>query len=163
MEMILVNVAALSNDWRAWVVAGLISLKAIVSIFFYFRCPVVRGVAEIDETMIATGKSYRLNPPFSFAILMLLGMGLAIAGLYKLYDSSIGPIALGAIVVGVFLFLTEPTRLFVNASKMEVFATTGGSEEANGLARDRLRSAHLERAGFEIATAAAVLAVLYFL
>lgn len=159
MEMIFDNVAALSLDWRAWVVAALVSLKALASIVLYALCPVTNGRAEITAEMTAEAKAFRIQPPLSYLILMLAGIALAVGGLYMMNDSQYGPLALGAMVIGVFLFITEPTRLFVNSAKQGVYAAAG-DPEASVLARDRLRGAHLERALYEIAIAAAVLALM---
>lgn len=162
METILANVATLSEDPKAWVIAGLVVLKALHSFFLRFRCPVMRGTIEVTETMVADAKAYKFRPPPSFLFIMLGGVALAVIGLYLLNDTQFGPLALIALVVGVFMFITEPTRLFVNASKMEVFATTASQDDANALARDRLRSAHMERALYEAIIAAAVVGMLWF-
>lgn len=163
MEMILGNVSALSSDPKAWVVAALVSLKALHSIFLYFRCPVARGVAAISEEMIANGKSFKFQPPISFLLIMTSGMALATAGLFIMSDTSYGPLALGAVVIGTFMFLTEPTRLGVNNSKMAVFGSTGAPGDANELARDRLKTAYRERATYELIIAAVVVMVLFYL
>ena len=162
MEMMLTNIAALSADPKAWIVVAAVVLKALFSIYMSQRCPVMRGEIEISDDMQAAGKAYKVSPPPSFLIMMVGGIALAIIGLYMLPDPTYGPLALGALVIGVFMFMTEPTRLFVNASKMEVYATTGAEGDANVLARDRLRSAHTERAVYEVVIAAAAVALLYF-
>jgi hypothetical protein len=163
MEMIVHSVSALGEDWRAWLVAALVGLKALHSLWISLRCPIMRGVASISEEMVAEGKTFQLRPPFSFLLLMLTGIGLAIGGLYLLNSATYGPRALGMMVIGIFIFTTEPMRLFVNATKMEVFGATGSAGDAADLARDRLRSAYRGRALVELGIAAAVLAMLYFL
>ena len=162
METLLGNVAALSADPKAWVVAALVVLKALTSIYMSMRCPVMRGVYDVTDELIAQGKAYKIAPPPSYLIIMLGGMALAIGGLYMLNDTQYGPLALGALVVGIFMFLTEPSRLFVNGTKQAVFATTGAEGDANALARDRLKAAHMERAMYETIIAAAVVALLVF-
>ena len=163
MGMIIDNVAALSGDWRAWVVAALVTLKAMHSFFLYLRCPVSRGVAEITPDMISAGKEFKFRPPPSYAAIMLGGMALATAGLFLLSDAEYGPLALGSIVIGVFMFVTEPTRLFVNNAIMAVYGSVDAEGDANVLARDQLRAAHRERATYELIIAAIVLAVLFYL
>lgn len=160
MEMISENVSALSHDWRAWLVAALVMVKALVSAVMVVKCPISAGVANVTEDMIAAGKAYRIEPPASFAVLMLMGMTLSIGGLFMLHDSHYGPLALGAIVIGTFVLFTEPTRIYVNAAKHGVYATAGQAGDANALARDRLRGAHRQRAMYEVFIAAAVLALL---
>lgn len=163
MNMLLDNVAALSTDPKAWAVAALVVLKALISVFMCFRCPVVRGTHDITDAMIEEGRAYRIEPKASYLAVMLGGMALTVIGLYMLSDTSFGPLALGAVVIGMFMFMTEPSRFFVHVARMGVFATTGGEEEPNALARDRLRSAHWERAMFEAIIAAIVVAILLWL
>lgn len=163
METLLGNVAALSSDPKAWVVAALVALKALHSIWLYLRCPVMCGSVEITDQMIEEARAYRFQPRTSYLVIMLAGMGLAIGGLYMLNDATYGPLALVALVVGVFMFITEPARLFVHSAIMGVYATAGGDPEENALARDRLRSAHRERAVYETIVAGVVLAMLFFL
>ena len=162
METMLANVAALSADPKAWAIAALVVLKAAHSIFLSFRCPVMRGTLNVTEQMISEAKNYKFKPPASYLFMMLGGVALAIIGLYMLNDTQYGPLALIALVVGIFMFMTEPSRLFVNGTKTEVFATTGAEGDANELARDRLRGAHIERAIYEAIIAIAVVGTLYF-
>lgn len=162
MEMILSNVAALSHDWRAWLVTALVALKAMHSIYHYIRCPVLCRRAVPSQREIEAARAYRLKPPRSFLIIMLTGMALAIGGLYAINNEIYGPLGLGALVVGIFMFTTEPNRLSVKSAVMEVYASTGRSGESVAIARDNLRSAHRMRAGIEAALAAAVIAFLYF-
>lgn len=162
MEMIVGNVAALSSDWRAWLVAALVTLKALYSAFSYFRCPISAGVSEITPEMTASAKTYQIKPPVSYLLVMLIGIGLAVGGLYMLHDAQYGPLALGAMTIGTFIFITEPSRIFVNSAKQGVFAAVD-DPEASHLARGRLRGAHMERAIYEIAIAASVLGVLCLL
>lgn len=163
METLLDNVAALSTDPKAWVVAALVVLKALHSIWLFLRCPVMCGSIEMTEEMISAGKAYRIEPRPSYVAIMVAGVALAIGGLYMLNDTEYGPLALVALVIGMFMFMTEPSRLFVHVAKMGVFATAAGDPETNALARDRLRSAHLERAMFETIIAAVVVAMLVLL
>lgn len=162
MEMILSNVEALSHDPKAWAVAALVVAKALWSTFMALRCPIMRGSFDVTAELIDQGRNYRIAPPPSFMLIMLGGMALATGGLFMLSDTIYGPLALAAIVVGVFMFMTEPARLFVNGAKMGVFATTGAEGDANFLARDRLREAYRQRAIYEIVIAAVVVAMLVF-
>jgi len=163
MEMIVHSVSTLSSDWRAWIVAALVTLKAMHSIYISMRCPVMRGTAIVTDDMIEAGRNSRLQPPITFLLIMLIGIGLAIGGLYMLNNATYGPRALGIMVIGIFMFTTEPMRLFVNATKMEVFGSIGKGEEEEFLTRDQLRSAHRGRALVETVIAIAVLAMLFLL
>ncbi|MEM7544459.1 MAG: hypothetical protein AAF367_02900 [Pseudomonadota bacterium] len=163
MEMIVHSVSTLSSDWRAWIVAALVAAKAMHSLYISLRCPVMRGTATVTDEMIAEGREFKLKPPLSFLLIMLAGIGLAIGGLYMLNSATYGPRALGVMVIGIFIFTTEPMRLVVNAMKMEVFGAVGKAGDAEFLARDQLRSAYRGRAVVELVIAAAVLTMLYFL
>lgn len=160
MEMFMSGVATLSHDWRAWLVAALVALKAAYSLFTYFRCPVLCDRVAPNEAEVAAARAYRFTPPRSYLITMLLGMSLAIGGLYALSNETYGPLGLGALVVGIFMFMTEPNRLSVHSAIMGVFAATGEPGDAVAIARDNLRSAHRTRALIELAIAAAVIALL---
>ncbi len=80
-----------------------------------------------------------------------------------LQDSQYGGLALGAIVIGVFIFMTEPTRLQVIGAQTGVFASTLGDESQTKLAREQLGHAYRERAIYETVIALAVVGVLYFI
>lgn len=162
MEMIVRGLAELSRDPRAWAVAALVSLKAAHSIYLYLRCPVMRGVAEPTAEVIAAARAYRFRPTPRYLAMMLGGMALAIGGLYMINSAAYGALALGCLVLGVFIFMTEPHRLFVREAIMAVFATESEEGEASALARDRLRGAHRARAATEALIVAGVLAMLFF-
>lgn len=163
MEMIFSGVAALSHDWRAWIVAALVALKAMHSVYYYLRCSIVHGRVTPTEDEIAAARAYRFAPPRAFLAIMLGGMALAIGGLYSLDDKTYGPLALGALLIGIFMFSTEPNRLSVRSATMEVFATTDQPGEASVLARARLLSAHRTRALTELGIAAVLLALMFHL
>lgn len=163
MEMIFSGVAALSHDWRAWIVVALVALKALHSVYHYLRCPIASGRTAPGEDDIAAARAYRYAPPRGFLAIMLGGMALAIGGLYNLDSDAYGPLALGALLIGIFMFTTEPNRLAVRSATMEVFAATGRPGDCNDLARERLRSAHRTRALIEVGIAAALLTLMYYL
>lgn len=160
METIFGGVTSLSGDWRAWVVAAIVVMKAIHSVYAYMQCPVLCGRLNPDEKLIAEAKNYQFRPGFRFLAIMTAGMALAIAGLYGISYTEFGALALGAMVIGIFMFLTEPNRLTVNNAKMDVFASTGAPGEAEYVARENLKSAHLTRSKIEVGIAIGVVALL---
>lgn len=160
MEMLIGSLSALGQDWRAWVVAGLVTLKALMSFYHLMRCPVQNGTYEVPRELAVKSAEFTFNPPLSYLGMMLLGISMAIGGLYLLNHPHWGPVALGVVVIGVFIFMTEPSRLRVNNSRISVFAATLAGEEAASLARDDLRDAHKQRAMFEFTIAAALIAAL---
>ena len=163
MEMILSGVAVLKHDWRAWVVLGLVALKALFSVWMYFRCPYACGRRAPTTEEISAAKAYRFTAPQSFLLLMLAGIGLAIAGLYLLNNPERAPLALGLLVLGGFIFSSEPNRLAVKSAMTDVIATAGDPGEANLLARDSLKDAHRARAFVEVAIVAATAGLLFLL
>lgn len=160
MEMLIGSLSALGDDWRAWIVAGLVSVKAVISVYFLMRCPVQRGTFDVPRDLAVKAAEFKFNPPLSYLGLMLLGIALAVGGLYLLNDPGWGPLALGIIVIGVFIFMTEPSRLRVNNSRIAVFAASLSGEEATDLARDELRDARKQRAMFELAIAVGLITAL---
>lgn len=161
MEMIVEAMSELSADPRAWAVAALVALKAAHSLYLYLRCPLVRGAVPSPE-LVEAAQAYRFRPTPRFLITMLLGVSLAIGGLYMLHSPHWGALALGCLVLGVFLFMTEPSRLLVAGAMMAVFATADQADEASALARDQLSAAHRARAATELTIVAAMLALLWF-
>lgn len=163
MELILTGLSALSTDWRAWAVAALVAMKAASSIYLYLRCPVLCGRVAPSDAEIRAAQAYRFRPPLSYLLIMLAGITLAVAGLYLLGDATYGPLALGMLVIGVFMFSAEPNRLAVQSAIKEVIATIGAEDDTHILARDRLRGAHLSRALIESSIVATVLVMLFLL
>lgn len=163
METVFQGVAQLSGDWRAWLVAGLVALKALYAVWCSFRCPVANGLAAPSDAQIEIARANHYAPPPTYLAIMLGGMGLAIGGLYFLHSETYGPLALGALVIGIFMFSTEPNRLSVRNAMMQVFAATGSSEDRLALARERLKIAHRNRALIEAGIAAVVLALLLYM
>lgn len=160
MEMLIGSLSTLGDDWRAWVVAGLVSLKAVISIYYLIRCPVQNGTFEVPRELAVKSAEFKFNPPLTYLGMMLLGIGLAVGGLYLLNHPHWGPLALGIVVIGVFIFMTEPSRLRVNNSRIAVFAATLSGDDAADLARDDLRDAQKQRAMFELTIAAGLIAAL---
>lgn len=163
METVFQGVAQLSGDWRAWLVAGLVALKALHAVWCSFRCPVANGILSPTEAQIAAARARNHAPPPEYLAIMLGGMGLAIGGLYFLHSEIYGPLALGALVIGIFMFSTEPNRLSVRSAMMQVFAADGESQDRLALARERLKIAHRNRALIEAGIAAVVLALLLYI
>lgn len=153
MEMLIGSLSALGQDWRAWLVAGLVTLKAITSVYYLMRCPVQNGTYQVPRELAVKSAEFKFNAPLSYLGMMLLGIAMAVGGLYALDSPHWGPIALGVVVIGVFIFMTEPSRLRVNNSRISVFAATLQGEEAADLARGDLRDAHRQRAMFEFTIA----------
>lgn len=163
MEMLLSNLSGLGANPFAWAVAALAGLRALFTIYTSRTCKVRSGEYSVSHEEAVEAANTVFRPPHSFLFLVSFGIALAIGGLFMLQDSTYGGLALGAIVVGVFIFMTEPTRLQVIGAKTGVFASTLGDEEQTDLAREQLGHAYRERAVYEAVIALAVVGVLYFI
>ncbi len=163
MEMLLDNLSGLSSNPFAWAVAALASLRALFTMYTSRTCPIKSGAYQVSREEAVEAANTVFNPPRSFLFLVCFGIALAIGGLYMMQDSTYGGLALGAIVIGVFIFMTEPTRLQVIGAKTGVFASTLRDEEQTKLAREQLGYAYRERATYEAVIALAVVGVLYFI
>ena len=98
-----------------------------------------------------------------FLLVMLTGILLAIAGLFKLsLGGDGGAIALIMLVGGMYLFMTEPVRLTINDCEERVHATAiRGDMESHQAALAMLRGSHTYLVLIEvIATLALGLAIL---
>ena len=160
MEMLLDNMSGLGTNPFAWTIAGLAAMRALFTIYTSMTCKVKSGEYQVSRQEAVDAANTVFQPPRASLIIVVLGILLAIGGLYTLQDATYGPIGLGAIVVGVFLFMTEPTRLQVIGAKTAVFASTLADGDQPKLARDQLGYAYRERALYEAVIAIAVVLVL---
>ena len=138
----------------AWVILGAVALRAAWSVVSFFKCPVLRHVEAIDA---ATARAMASDPHIRsprFLATMLVGLALSIGGLYALKTPEAGPLALAAIVFGVFLLIVEPSRLSVEENTRRAAAARLEGPEAVAFATERLRASHIERLAIEIAMAA---------
>lgn len=163
MEMLLDNLSGLGANPFAWAVAALAGMRALFTIYTSMTCRIKNGEYPVSREEAVEAANTVFEPPRSFLFLVSFGIALAIGGLYMMQDSEFGGLALGAIVIGVFIFMTEPTRLQVIGAQTGVFASTLAGEEQVKLAREQLKYAYRERAIYETVIALAVVGVLYFI
>jgi hypothetical protein len=162
METLFISLSELGSNPVTWVVVGLVALKALGSIWMVVKCPIQCGTRKIKEAEAISKTEGQFKPPLSMLWITSAGIALAVAGLYLISDPVRAPLALGMLVVGVFIFMTEPSRLRVTSSMRGVFAATLEGAEAVTLAREELKSANIQRAGIEFSIAAGLIAVLFF-
>ena len=160
MEMLLDNLSGLDANPFAWAVAFLAAARALFTFYTSFTCKVKSGEYQVSREEAVEAANTVFQPPRTSLFLVLLGIALAIGGLYMLQDSTYGHVGLGAIVIGVFLFMTEPTRLQVIGAKTAVFASTLADDDQPSLAREQLGYAYRERFFYEATIALAVFIVL---
>jgi hypothetical protein len=147
----------------AWGIVAVVALRAGWSLVSFFRCPVLRHADAIDA---ATARAMAADPHVRsprFLATMVVGLALSIGGLYALRTPEAGPLALAAIVFGVFLLIVEPSRLSVEENSRRAAAARLEGPDALAFATERLRASHLERLAIEIAMAAllGLLVVIY--
>lgn len=160
METLLTNLSLLGHNPFAWAVAALVGLRAAFSVYMTLRCPVARGVYQPTREEAEAAANERFGATRGYLLLMVVGMALAIGGLYTIANDRYGAVALGALVVGVFLIMTEPSRLQVTAAVKSVYASTLRGAEHVALARESLQGAHVQRTMIEVVIALFVFAAL---
>ncbi len=160
MNAVLESFQRLCDNPVAWAVVAVIAGKALTSMVMFLRCPLLRR--KIDLTPEAADRMVQrrvLHSP-RFLALMLVGIALAVGGLYAVGDPYYGPLGLAAIVVGSFILIVEPSQLSIDENQLRVTAAGATEGEAFDLALDRLRWSHIERIGIEVALAAGLILIL---
>lgn len=163
MQNVLTSLSDLCASPVAWGIVGVVALRAVWSAVAYFKCPLMTCHGTLDVAHARARVNARFIHSPRFLVSMLLGLALAIGGLYALRMPDAGPLALAAIVFGAFILLVEPSRLTVEDNEMRVVAASADGPEALALAQDRLRTAHYERIGMEFAMVAALAALVILL
>jgi hypothetical protein len=156
MQTVLNSFRELADMPVALGILAAVALRAGWSLVIFFACPVMRGADRLDPEVARAyvGKAHVSAP--RFLISMLIGLALSIGGLYALRDPALGPLALGAIILGVFILIAEPSRLSVEENTQRVAAARLEGPDAQALAIDRLRASHIERIAMEVGVAALI-------
>ncbi len=154
LEMVLASVRDLCNMPIAWAIFAAVALRATWSLVEFFTCPVVRRTSKLDPHAARDKLNARVLHSPRFLAAMLIGIALSVGGLYALRAPDAGPLALAAIVFGVFILIVEPSRLAVDQDTMRVTAARLDGKEAFDFALNRLRAAHIERIVVEFAMVA---------
>ena len=153
MNMLISELQALAADPWSWAVVALMAAFAIQSVGVLMMCPYVHGRAEITDAEVAAARDDGINPGPRFAMLMLAGVALVLAGLFMIAGGTAPKIALAALVVGIVLIQTEPARLLIRHHKTRVIAHRDAAPEVREGERDRLRSSHFQLAGTNVVIA----------
>lgn len=160
MHAVLVSFQNLCDNPVAWGVVGLVALKTSYSVMTYFRCPLLRNRLQLSPEMADALVQRRVLHSPRFLALMMVGIALAVGGLYTVSNPIYGAIGLAAIVIGAFILIVEPSQLSIEENQLRVAAAGSTVGETLDLAMDRLRWSHLERISIEIALTAALVAIL---
>ena len=141
---------AMGNHWAApWVALGL-GLRAIWSIIAWRRCPAAMSAAPDAMRGAAQAALSEKGARLRFAAVMTGGIALSVWGLLRL--AAVGdqaPLALIGLVLGMYLFTTEPVRRVIDMCRMRATDLAGRPGHADALAN--LRDAHVKLVGVEIA------------
>jgi hypothetical protein len=137
----------------AWALLALFGARALWSIVVFVRCPYVNHAPQIDVIWAREAvNSPNIRSP-RFLVTMLAGMALAIGGLYGLQSTDLGPMALAALLIGMFVLIVEPSHLSVMENTRRVAAARLSSGDDHDFALERLRAAHFERLATEVSLA----------
>ncbi|WP_118132659.1 hypothetical protein [Oceanicella sp. SM1341] len=138
---VLQRVGATPASWAIIVIALIWASCSLVKLLI---CPIANcrmPVGEIAPEEAERQVNQRVRHPLSFLVLMLLGIGLAVAGLFGLAsDLHRGTIAFFMLAVGLFLVLTLPMRQRIRDGELRVMAAR--DMEGRQLMSSNLRHEH---------------------
>ncbi|SDZ82240.1 hypothetical protein [Rubrimonas cliftonensis] len=150
MDSVLNSFARLCDSPLSIVIVAAMGLHAAVSILLFVNCPILRqrplDNAAADRAAVHSPHAHSTR----FLVTMLLGIALSVGGLYALRSPGAGPVAIGAIMVGVYVLMSEPARRTVEENALRVSGARLDGEEAYAFAHERLRAAHVERIATEL-------------
>ena len=98
-----------------------------------------------------------------FLLVMVTGIVLAVFGLFQLAEHGAeAPLALFMLILGVYLFTTEPARHQVQDAERRVLETSDGPAEQRELSASLLRGSHFRLISIEVGIVAMLLAGVLF-
>ena len=173
----------LGAHWATPWLVGLLGLRALWTIIAWRRCPMSAAARAAEEDGEAAGTGAKgdasaegegapqpapARPPeaptttftrmqdLRFGGVMLAGIALASWGLLRLgRDGADGAFAVLALVLGMYLFSTEPVRRSLDAAQRRVRQTMNTALHTDSVAM--LRGAHVKLVAWEICIFALVL------
>lgn len=142
---------ALGNHWAApWVALGL-GLRAIWSIIAWRRCPAALAAPAPDAPRVSFQAALsERKAKLRFTAVMVGGIALSVWGLLRLAAAGAeAPAALIGLVLGLYLFTTEPARRVIDICRIRATEMAGRQGHDDALAN--LRDAHVKLVGLELA------------
>ncbi|RMF36454.1 MAG: hypothetical protein D6754_11405 [Alphaproteobacteria bacterium] len=121
------------SDWSSWIVVGILALWAGMSFYKKTICPIANCRFGPDCPKFlpspeeARGRLERADRrTMLFSLLMLLGVVLAVAGLFGLAQTGAerGTLSFFTLAVGLFLILTVPVRFQIRDNELRVLSAT---------------------------------------
>ncbi|MFK7945540.1 MAG: hypothetical protein AB8B85_21890 [Paracoccaceae bacterium] len=162
MNMLIEELSLLGQDPKSWIVVAVLAVFALHSAVGVFMCPYVKGTLTFTQQEVETARAHQFRASWRFALLMLGGIVLMLAGLFMIANGVKPSLALALLVTGIVLTQTEPLRLQLREQKFVVIAAQGGSEGSIISAQDRMASNHrvlaFTNAGMLVAVTATLLA-----
>lgn len=142
MNMLIDELNMLSDDPKSWLVVLLLAGFAVHAIVGVLMCPYAHGKRAFSDEEVAEARTHKFRPGLRFPVMMMLGVALALAGLFMIASGTRPTMALAMLVAGILLLQTEPGRLQLREQKFAVVAASGGPEAQLTSARARLRGSH---------------------
>ena len=148
--------AALTHPLAKWVALAF-ALRALWSLVSWRMCPVASGREDVAKYNGFGAKRQALwRHSWRFFIIMIAGIALSVTGLFKLatYGGD-APLGLFLLVLGIYLFTTEPVRMQILDAEDRIvdILRGGGDREARSFGQAILRSNHANLVFIEIGAA----------
>ncbi|MEM9049313.1 MAG: hypothetical protein AAGC92_11405 [Pseudomonadota bacterium] len=147
------------SDPMAWAVLAVMAIVAAGSLYKYWVCPLAKANVPYTTEEARSMLNRRVRHPVSYLLVMLLGMGFAIAGLFGLakgdHKSTLGFLSLA---FGLYVILTLPVRLQIKDAELKVIASAEG--EPRAIMAGELRQTHRRLMSYELVIFALFAAIL---
>ena len=144
MNMLISELQMLASDWRSWIVVGLMTAVALHSVVYYLMCPYVNGRANITDDAVSAAKNRQFKPGVRFGMMMITGIAMTVIGLFMIAEGNNPTIALAAMVAGIVIIQTEPTRSMIRENTQSLVAHRDAQETKQVAVQMRLRGSHRE-------------------
>ena len=144
MNMLISELQMLASDWRSWIVVGVMGALVLHSLTYYFMCPYVHGRANITDEAVVEARERVFKPGARYGLMMVLGIVLTVTGLFMIADGVKPTLALAAMVAGIVIVQTEPTRTVIRENTQRVISLRDDETSKLEAAALRLRGSHVE-------------------
>lgn len=144
MNMLISELQMLASDPRSWLVVAVMAALVVHSLVYFFMCPYAQGRANITDEAVLEARQSTFKPGARYGVMMIVGIILTITGLFMIAEGIKPTLALAAMVAGIVIVQTEPTRTIIRENTQRVISfrdDTGTKLEA---AQIRLRGSHIE-------------------
>ncbi|MEM0988456.1 MAG: hypothetical protein AAGK00_06205 [Pseudomonadota bacterium] len=161
MSMLIEELQQLASNPWAWGVVAVLAVLAGQAVVQFLACPYASGKAKIGDAEMAEARRGSFVPSARFAMTMVGGALLTMTGLFMIAQGISPAIALGALVAGVMIIQTEPSRLDIREQTYAVIAHRDAPHDVLEGHRGRLRSSQRQLALTNVLIVAAVTAAMF--